>query len=102
MKTIAERHNRLTSQFLYFIIGLLVFLIVILWLKEACRTEEKISDEMRLNYLVPKYEQAARIIGIQQNLIKAQRMRIKELKRIATQHRPVVGGEWYDVEERSF
>lgn len=101
MKTIAERHNKLKTQFLYVIIGMLVFLVIILWLKEAYRVEEKVSDKMRLNYLVPKYEQAAQIIITQQNLIKAQRMRIKELKQdISTHHS--VNGVWVDVKEERF
>lgn len=101
MKTIAERHNKLKSQSLYLIIAMLVFLVFILWLKEARRTEEKVSDKIRLNYLVPKYEQAARIIIVQQNLIDAQRMRIKELKQdISTHHS--VNGKWTEVEERRF
>lgn len=40
MKTIAERNNKLKAQFLYLIIGMLVFLVLIMWLKEVCKTEK--------------------------------------------------------------
>jgi hypothetical protein len=68
MKTIAEKHEQLKVWFLYFIIGLLIFLIVIIWLKDVCKP----------------------VIAPEATLLPA------------SQHRPVVGGEWLEVEERSF
>ncbi len=35
MKTIAEKHEQLKRQVLYFIIAMLIFLVLILWLREA-------------------------------------------------------------------
>ncbi len=40
MKTIAERHEQLRRMFLYFIIGMLVFLVLIMWLREAYKAEK--------------------------------------------------------------
>ncbi len=51
MKTIAEKHERLKRQVLYFIIAMLIFLVLILWLREAYnakKIEPKVIQEVTL------------------------------------------------------